>query len=315
MTTYIPVRAKVLATQRLGDSFVRITFGGPEMARLGFDYAVLDQRIKLIFPESGELPVLPLNADWYQHWLAMDINERGVMRTYSIREQRMTAKSTEYDVDFVLHGAAGNAQAGPASSWADTAEVGDELVLVGPARTVNDAAGHNGIAFLPGDATHVFMIGDETAIPAIGSILSDIAQLRPETEKLKSGLVVVELPSEADIVAIQNDFRIPSGFEVVWLSRDGAVRGEKTQVALAEGIGLEIQPVRPHLETESEGNGCCKIEDLVWGQPDQVTDSQYFWIAGECAVVRSLRQLLVRQCGFKKEQISFMGYWKDTCVC
>lgn len=315
MTTYVPVHAQVMATQRIGDSYVRITFGGPEMAKLGSDYAVLDQRIKLIFTESGHPPKLPVEGDWYQNWLAMDERERGVMRTYSIREQRMTAETTEYDVDFVLHGDGNGGQAGPASSWADEATVGDEIVLVGPARSSNGAAGHNGIAFLPGNASHVFMVGDETAVPAIGRILSDIAQSSPETETLKSGLVVIELPSDADINDLRNDFHIPTGFDVVWLARNGAARGEKTHVALAEGIGVEHRLEATHLGPRCAVHGGCDVEDLVWGEPGHVTDKHYFWIAGESGIVRSLRRLLVKQCGFKKDQISFMGYWKDSCLC
>lgn len=324
MTTYIPVRATVVRTQRLSETYIRITFGGPEMARLGSDYAVLDQRIKLIFTETGEPPALPANAGWYQGWLGMDPRERGVMRTYSVREQRMTADSTEYDVDFVLHGVGDGGHPGPASSWADKAAVGDKVTVVGPARDGNCGGSNNGIAFLPGEATHAIMVGDETAVPAIGRILDDAANQSPETEKLRGGVAVIELPTEGDIEAIRKDFRIPQGFEVIWLNRNGAARGAKTTEALAAALtgaltgklqgATRTEPLLSagHHEAGSEPLAEADHEELIWHQPGEVLDSEYFWIAGESSLVRSLRRLLVQQFGLKKGQISFMGYWKDA---
>ncbi|NUP75157.1 MAG: siderophore-interacting protein, partial [Sinomonas sp.] len=37
----------------------------------------------------------------------------------------------------------------------------------------------------------------------------------------------------------------------------------------------------------------------------------YAWIAGESGVVKELRRYLVRECGIDREQVAFMGYWKQ----
>src|SRR5690606_29015993 len=93
---------------------------------------------------------------------------RGSMRTYSVRELRVTDDATEVVVDFVLHLAPG--LTGPASLWASSASVGDELWIVGPRR---GREGRSGIEYAPGSASLVCLVGDETAAPAIARILED----------------------------------------------------------------------------------------------------------------------------------------------
>lgn len=65
----------------------------------------------------------------------------------------------ELSIDFFLH------EAGPATSWAVQARVGDELQLGGPRGSA--------VLALDGIETHVF-IGDETALPAISRRLEEL---------------------------------------------------------------------------------------------------------------------------------------------
>ena len=39
-------------------------------------------------------------------------------------------------------------------------------------------------------------------------------------------------------------------------------------------------------------------------------DGLYAWIAGESAVVTSMRRLLVNGLGMDRRQVAFMGYWR-----
>src|SRR5690606_41834552 len=80
----------------------------------------------LHLPLHDALPIYlsHAGADWYGAWLDVPEGERGTMRTYSIREVRVTPGGTEVDIDFVLHLAPG--LSGPASRWAHAARVGDE---------------------------------------------------------------------------------------------------------------------------------------------------------------------------------------------
>jgi iron complex transport system ATP-binding protein len=36
----------------------------------------------------------------------------------------------------------------------------------------------------------------------------------------------------------------------------------------------------------------------------------YAWLAGEAAVIRTLRRHLVAECGVDRRAVAFMGYWR-----
>lgn len=296
------VRASVSRVERVSPSFVRITFTGDELADFGTPGATFDQRIKLVFPpETGVLPDLShAGADWYQAWLSVPEAERGTMRTYSIREVCAGASGTEVVIDFVLHLAPG--LSGPASRWAADADVGHELILVGPRRGRTDGGG---IEFDPGDAARVLLAGDETAAPAIARILEDApADLR--------GDVFIEVPCAADELAIA----APPGVTVTWIARGDDAdatggHGEKLISAVTDHLGVAAELPIQDLDSE----------ELLWETPNysglgdslDMTDphaDRYFWIAGESGVVTTLRRHLVKTLGIDRAQVAFMGYWR-----
>ena len=43
------------------------------------------------------------------------------------------------------------------------------------------------------------------------------------------------------------------------------------------------------------------------GEPDQ---GLYAWVAGESALVRATRRILVTDVGMPRRQVAFMGYWR-----
>ena len=114
------------------------------------------------------------------------------MRTYTVRQERLDAVYPEIDVDFVLHfDAAGNG--GPAATWALNAKPGDSLVLIGPnnrAAHCVTAESYSGIEWRPGLAQRVLLAGDETAVPAISSILESLPPYM-------SGHAILEVPDAA----------------------------------------------------------------------------------------------------------------------
>lgn len=85
---YVLALAEVQAVEQVSPNFVRITFGGADLDEFGTPGDVFDARIKLIFPPSPEVvPPLDRDADdWWAAFLAVPEEERGSMRTYSIRE-------------------------------------------------------------------------------------------------------------------------------------------------------------------------------------------------------------------------------------
>jgi NADPH-dependent ferric siderophore reductase len=140
-----PRRVVVARVQTLSPAMRRITLAGDELA--GFALSAPASYVKLIFPEAGQSEPVPPSPDGPR-----SMN----MRTYTPR--RFDAQSLELDVDFVLHGV------GPASNWAEQAQPGQPLLLMGPGP---------GYAIDP-DATEHLLIGDDSALPAVETILESL---------------------------------------------------------------------------------------------------------------------------------------------
>ncbi len=299
LSPFVIARTRVRSIERVTPSFARITFGGDALDDFGTPGAVFDQRIKLIFPPaSGVLPHVPSSADWYQAWLAVPEGARGSMRTYSIRDLAIDEAGTSVVIDFVLHLEPG--LTGPAASWANTAAVGDELLVIGP-RRARDSAG--GIEYTPGDAATILLAGDETAAPAIARILEDAA---PEV----SGTAFIEVPHADDILPIT----APAGVTVHWLPREGRTHGEVLIPAVLEHLGDAVTSAAVDIRDVD-------TEDLLWETPqysglgEELSTNvphadRYFWIAGESGVVTTLRRHLVKDLGVDRSQVAFMGYWR-----
>jgi len=296
-SAFLIARARVEHVERVSPTFARITFGGDGLADFGTPGDVLDQRIKLIFPAHGTpLPDLSAaGADWYQAWLAVPADERGSMRTYSIRELTADASGTAVVIDFVLHLAPG--ATGPASRWASTAAAGDELLIIGPRRGRSDGGG---IEYAPGDAREILLAGDETAAPAIARILEDV-------DRGTRGVAFIEVPDACDALAID----APAGVEVRWIARNERLHGEALLPAVLDHLGTTATVDIRDADTE----------DPLWETPqfsslgEELAPTtphadRYFWIAGESGVVTTLRRQLVKELGIDRTQVAFMGYWR-----
>ncbi|WP_410656192.1 siderophore-interacting protein [Amycolatopsis sp. lyj-112] len=194
------IEAKVAGVRRLTPHMSRVTFSGASLEDLA-----PDQYVKVFFPQPGQSePALPapLAGDevlsWYRTYLAMPDDVRPPMRTYTVRSVRQPAR--EIDVDFVLHG-----DDGPASAWASRAAEGDRVAFLGP----------HGLYNVPEGTTWQLLIGDETAIPAIGAIV----------EALPAGtraLVYIEISDRED----RQVFETQGTVELHWVVRGSAGVGE-----------------------------------------------------------------------------------------
>ncbi|GAA4666046.1 siderophore-interacting protein [Gordonia humi] len=296
---YVLGRGRVSAVEPVSPNFVRITFTGDHVDRLGNPGNTFDQRIKVIFPSPGRaLPDLADGDDWYRRWLESPEDERGAIRTYSIRDVRVADDgATDLIVDFVLHMVPG--ATGPASSWAARATEGDEVYLVAPRRGRLDGGG---LEYAPGEAKSVLLAGDETAAPAIARILEDApADLR--------GTAFIEVPTGDDVLPCA----APAGVSVHWLARDGVDHGARLRPAVLDHLGstdvdsavVDESPDEPMVwETPIFSN---LGEDLG---PAPEPGERYYWIAGESKVVTGLRRHLVKDLGIARSQVAFMGYWR-----
>jgi NADPH-dependent ferric siderophore reductase len=313
MTTTAPELAmildevEVMNVERLGPTFVRVELGSPSLAEFGVDGPLLDQRIKLIFPgSSGRVP-RPWDGEgseegWWSTWIQRDADERGHMRTYTVRDVRGSGADTRLVVDLVLHVAEG--ATGPGGLWASRVAVGDRLVIMAP------RMGHvyGGIEFDAGDASRVLIVGDETAVPAICGILRDL----PADAV---GAAYVEVPEAGDVQQVA----APDGVRVTWIARDGAPLGDKLTAAVVAHLGSQDahtdvadDEVDPDLwETPAYSSATESApEDTELGPVGSGLDDLYAWIAGESKVVTGLRRHLVSELGMPRRRVAFMGYWR-----
>lgn len=296
----ILTEVEVRRVERLSPTFVRVELGADELADFGVDGPLYDQRVKLVFPHaSGGLASFEgADESWFGTWQELPVEERGHMRTYTVRDVLGEGADTRLVVDFVIHLEPG--ATGPGSAWAATAREGDRLVLLAPRRGLP----FGGIEFDPGDARALLLVGDETAVPAVCSILEDL----PATAR---GTAFLEVPVRDDVA----DVRRPEGVDVVWLPRDGRTLGDRLREAVLAHLGapttdLEVpDEVDPDLwETPTYSSSGEDIPDAVTVGHD--LDQLYAWIAGESGVVTSLRRYLVRELGMDRRQVAFMGYWR-----
>ncbi|MFF3623139.1 siderophore-interacting protein [Streptomyces sp. NPDC002467] len=203
---------EVLRTRRLGHSFLRVTFGGGSLA--GFRSGGFDQSLSLFLPPEGrEDTVLPSTDEdtWFGAWRGMPDEERPVMRSYTVREQRRTPEGAdEVDIDFVLHG-----DASPASRWAGRAVTGRRILAIGPAVAENKS-----VRFQPpATADAIWMYADETALPAAAAIL----------ERLAEGTAVrawFEVPHEDDRLPLSTAAKA----DITWIVREGTGRERADRV-------------------------------------------------------------------------------------
>ncbi len=292
---------EVTSVELLSPSFVRVELGGAVLADFGVDGPLYDQRIKLVFPnDAGNLPSFEGADDsWWDTWLEIPASERGHMRTYTVRAVRGTGVDTRLVVDLVLH--LDDGATGPGAEWAARAAAGDRLITMAPRR----GREFGGIEFVPGAATSLLLVADESAVPAVCSILED---LPPDAE----GAAFLEVPVSGDVL----DVRGPEGVEVVWLPRDGQPLGARVHPAVQAHLGTPVggpldagDDVDPDLwETPTFSSSGEPVESATVVGHD--LDGLYAWIAGESGMVTALRRHLVRELGMDRRQVAFMGYWR-----
>lgn len=284
--------------RRLSPSFLRVTFTGEDLDRFadnGFDV-----RVKLILPAPATgLSKLPQGPDWFTRLRQLPLDQQCPLRTYTVRSVR--GQDREVDVDIVVHPEASGGD-GPVARWAKRIAIGDEIVLLGPNRDFDGP--HGGMDFQPPAATHrVLVAGDETAVPAMAAIVERLpGHLEAE--------VLLEVPEAADADAIRADLpTTPACVRVTVLARDGADHGQRLIPAVTEAMTRLL----PTAATGAEVEDIDVDTTLLWESPGaqaRTSRGLYAWLAGEAAVIKTLRRHLVSERGVDRKSVAFMGYWR-----
>ena len=240
-----PLRLRVLRRSRPTPSFARVTLGGGEIADfvpMGFD-----QWFRLYLPTGADseasLGHVPgeLTTASYARFMLVPASRRPTLRNYTVRDYRPDGPDgPELDVDFVVHGSAGSATAGPASTWAQTCAPGDEVVIV-----------DEGTIYGAPDTAYLLLAADESALPALAGIVAAL----PQDAR---GIAVVEVPHPDDRQPLGG----PDGVEIRWVGRGGGVRPGASALAAVRDV-----PVPPG-----------EVAAWVAGESDLATGARRHWV-------------------------------------
>ncbi|PWV48612.1 siderophore-interacting protein [Nocardiopsis sp. L17-MgMaSL7] len=186
------ITLEVRRREFLTPGFASVTFGGPAVR----DLTVVgnDQAVRLFFPREGQtalrMPTLS-NEAWMAQLLVMPKSVRPWVRNMTVR--RVRPADDEIDIEFALHGDS------PMSAWVRRVGPGDQAGIFDIGTTYR----------LPEHAEGQLLVGDETALAAILSILDGTPPSLP-TE------VYLEVASASEIRPVE----APAGVRIHWLRRD-----------------------------------------------------------------------------------------------
>jgi NADPH-dependent ferric siderophore reductase len=171
---------------------VRVTVAADELDR--FEYGGPDQLVRIFLPPRLGAPlVLPKTERWWPEWQELSDQDRPVLRNYTVRAFDPVAR--RLSIDFVVHGT------GPGSRFAQRARPGDELGVLS-----------DGADYSPPEGTEwQLLVGDETALPAIGRWLEEL----PDDAR---GVAAVEVADPGE----EQPLRVPRGVSLTWLHRSNA---------------------------------------------------------------------------------------------
>ncbi|MEU6709488.1 siderophore-interacting protein [Streptomyces wuyuanensis] len=231
----------VLRAENITPGMRRLTLGGEQLhafTRDGLDLPALrtdgfDDHVKFFFADETGRLVLPRQNVSSLDWPA---DGRPVAKDYT--PVRFDPEAGEIDFDFVRH------EGGVASSWAERVKNGESVWIAGPKMSHSHPEG----------ADWLLVVGDETALPAIGRWLAEM----PEGTKAR---VFVEIGDDSH----RQELPTRADADVVWLSRDGAPAGTTdlleqavramewlpgTVFAWVAGEAVALKGIRRHLATE-----------------------------------------------------------------
>ncbi|MDM9629606.1 siderophore-interacting protein [Rhizobium sp. S152] len=189
------LKRRVLTVRRVEyvtPQMLRVTLEGADLE--GFVSLGHDDHVKILVPRPGEEPVFPEMGP--EGRLLIDPANRPSLRDYTPR--RYDPVAAELDIDFALH------EAGPATEWAINAKPGDRLGLGGP----------RGSFVVSTDFDWYVLVGDETALPAIGRRLEEL----PAGAK---AIVIAEVAGAEE----EQAFASRADLSVTWLHRGAEPAG------------------------------------------------------------------------------------------
>ncbi len=198
---------------------------------------------------------VPMPAQWLKIVLPKEVGKVQESRAYTIR--RFYPGWRTMEIDFVLHG-----DTGPASSWVQRVEIGDVVHLGSP---------RGGYRINP-FACWRLLAGDETALPAIASILDVL----PDDDK--PTWVVVEVPTTADIQSLH----CYGATKALWNARDSSHPVGRLLSKALDGLSLPSGPGEIFLAGEATVVRMMK-QLLTLRVPQAGLQAKGYWQLGEAS--------------------------------
>lgn len=153
---------QLISREMVSPGFVRVTLGTAELA--GFRSDGFDDHVKLLLPHAGaEKPALPTLVDGRPHFAG----ERPLARDYT--PLRWDEGKGMLVLEFALH------NDGPAAQWAAQSPMGSWVGIAGP----------RGSLVIPPEFAWHWLLGDDSALPAIERRLAELPQGVRATVRLK----------------------------------------------------------------------------------------------------------------------------------
>ncbi len=218
------------AREIVSPGFVRVTLAGPELA--GFASAGFDDHLKFILPQAGQQrPNLPIVQDGRP----MFEGERPVTRDYT--PVRWDTARGELVLEFALH------NTGPAAEWAVNAPLGQWVGVAGP----------RGSLVVPKEFEWHWLLGDESALPAIERRLAELPATARATVRIRvadardqrplSSAARLDLQWVDSLTAAAEQLALPAGDGFIWAAGEHNDMAQLRRIVLAKP-GVDVKRMR-----------------------------------------------------------------------
>lgn len=239
----------VVSSQTLTPHMRRVRLRGEDLA----PFATGGHHVYLVFPPQGRAPRWPVMGEsGLPVWPVGE--DRLQRRVYTIRH--LDAARGELDIDIVVHP---SASATPGSDFALRAAPGDIVGMTGPGGDEAPVA------------DRLVLVGDDTALPAIGRILETLPPGAHAT-------VIAEVDGPADEIALASRARL----DISWIHRAGVAPG--TLKALPDALRA-----------------------LDW---DALGEDVFVWAACEFDDFKAIRRYLRGERRMRRDRHMAVSYWR-----
>ena len=244
-----PKPVEVVSVERLSPRMLSVLVTGDNLDAYG--EAAPTAHLKVFLPAEGQdEPLLPQQTP---DGPVYPDGPPPVVRTYTPR--RYDPQTRILEIQFLLHGT------GPATEWAQRAKPGDRLAVGGP----------GGRFSLEPVADHWWLAADESAIPAVGTLLDVL----PETATAE---VHIEVAGPDDEISFESQAKT----SITWHRR-------RASAASGEAFGAELARA---------------------AREASIPDGARVWVACEAAAMRDIRRYFLVDRKVPRDALVTRGYWR-----